>query len=804
MKKLIASLLIAATFQASAAGFVDGIVVANGATLSGQTSITGSADVPQLLLRANASQTQAIAKISNSTGLTDYFRINADGTITFSGALDLPTINTAKITITGTSDTNQLTVKANASQSTDIFKVTDAGGSTAYVATSQLGTTTFNPGIKSNSIDAIGVSDTQNLAHGFAISGTAGIGTLSGSTMTAGSLNSDYLSSKTANTALQIGAGLSGADTGALTLYTNGTGRITIQNGANTGASAIELNPLAGGVTIAPATNKDITLTTSGTGKTSVVDLTASGTITGNVAGTATNATNIAVTDVTTDATMYPLFSSATSGNTGAKLSSTRLTFNPLSGLLSSTGIINSDTWMQSDVFRQSGNTTSLSFNNTGSNSAANAIGITSAAGGITLTPASNKDLTLTTSGTGAVKVATSLNTINALVGTTSATAPTATTQLNISSPTQASARITLSGQEFYQAANTSTEGLSMLLGVNRSSDRELWLGRSDALTQNSTNPIIRFTPLTDAAGGSYIDSLGTDGTTAHILRLNPQGGAITTGTGLFTFGGNSYVSGTLNLPLADGNKILLLNSTTCARIAHSGGFSIDFTSGCTSSPSSGFFQWYTVNGSGIETSRMSLGNTGILTVAGGINLPTLTASQIVGTDGSKNLTSIATTGSGSVALATSPVLTTPNIGAATGTSLATTGNITINSGNQVVSARASGDLTGQTSTVSSIAAYTPSSTGTFDISGYIRCTAYTSGTIQLQVTYTDETNTSQTNIIPLVNTSGTPVTGANTGGFWSAMPRTIRANTSTPITVKTVGTFGATYDVGAYIHQAA
>ena len=90
MKKLIASLLIAATFQASAAGFVDGIVVANGATLSGQTSITGSADVPQLLLRANASQTQAIAKISNSTGLTDYFRINADSTIYFNDSVTAP------------------------------------------------------------------------------------------------------------------------------------------------------------------------------------------------------------------------------------------------------------------------------------------------------------------------------------------------------------------------------------------------------------------------------------------------------------------------------------------------------------------------------------------------------------------------------------------------------------------------------------------------------------------------------------------------------------------------------------------
>lgn len=750
MKKLIASLLIAATFQALASDFVGfdrGTMYSDAATIRGQTSITGSADVPQLLLRANASQTQAIAKISNSTGLTDYFRINADGTITFSGALSLPTINTAKITITGTSDTNQLLVKANASQSTDIFKVTDAGGSTAYVATSQLGTTTFNPGIKSNSIDSIGVSDTQNLAHGFAISGTAGIGTLSGNTITAGSLNSDYLSSKTANTLLSIGSGFSGADTGALLLYTNGTGKITLQSAANTSASAIDLAPSLGGVTIAPATNKDVTITTSGTGKTSVVDLTASGTITGNLTGTAINATNIAVTDSSTNATMYPLFSSATSGNTGAKLSSTNWSFNPSTSTMSVTGIVNSDTRFQSDVFRQSASNGNLAISNSGTSTSAASIGITSTSGGITLTPASNKDLTLTTSGTGAVKVATSLNTINALVGTTSATAPTATTQLNISSPTQASARITLSGQEFYQAANTSTEGLSMLLGVNRSADRELWLGRSDALTQNSTNPIIRFTPLTDAAGGSYIDSLGTDGTTAHILRLNPQGGAITTGTGLFTFGGSAALTGTLNFPAADGNKILLLNSATCARISHGGGWAFESIAGCQSTPSSGFFAWYTVNGSGSDTPRMTLSNTG---------------------------------------------------------DLATSGNATINNGKQVVNAIASANLTGQTSTVSSIAAYTPSSTGTFDISGYIRCTAYTSGTIQLQVTYTDETNTSQTNIIPLVNTSGTPVTGANTGGFWSAMPRTIRANTSTPITVKTVGTFGATYDVGAYIHQAA
>lgn len=56
------------------------------------------------------------------------------------------------------------------------------------------------------------------------------------------------------------------------------------------------------------------------------------------------------------------------------------------------------------------------------------------------------------------------------------------------------------------------------------------------------------------------------------------------------------------------------------------------------------------------------------LTVSG------LIASRAVFTDGSKNLTSVATTGSGNVVLDTSPTLVTPVIGSATGTSLQLTG----------------------------------------------------------------------------------------------------------------------------------
>lgn len=63
--------------------------------------------------------------------------------------------------------------------------------------------------------------------------------------------------------------------------------------------------------------------------------------ISGNAA-TATNATsadNIAVTnDTTTAATYYPMFSTAISGDIAPRVSSTKLSFNPSTGLLSATG----------------------------------------------------------------------------------------------------------------------------------------------------------------------------------------------------------------------------------------------------------------------------------------------------------------------------------------------------------------------------------------------------------------------------------------------------------------------------------
>jgi len=81
---------------------------------------------------------------------------------------------------------------------------------------------------------------------------------------------------------------------------------------------------------------------------------------------------------------------------------------------------------------------------------------------------------------------------------------------------------------------------------------------------------------------------------------------------------------------------------------------------------------WSAISSLGAITAT-SLTASGTVTAAT-LNSTTLNVSEAVFTDGSKNLISRATTGSGSVVLTTSPTLVTPNIGFATATGLVVTG----------------------------------------------------------------------------------------------------------------------------------
>jgi hypothetical protein len=130
---------------------------------------------------------------------------------------------------------------------------------------------------------------------------------------------------------------------GKIGLVTHVSGTLPVANGgtgvtSSTGTGSVVLSDSPTLVT--PA------LGTPASGVATNLTGTASGlSIGGNAATatTATNATNVAITnDTTTAATYYPAFMTATSGNGGVRVSSTKMTFNPSTGAFSSTTVAGS------------------------------------------------------------------------------------------------------------------------------------------------------------------------------------------------------------------------------------------------------------------------------------------------------------------------------------------------------------------------------------------------------------------------------------------------------------------------------
>lgn len=133
---------------------------------------------------------------------------------------------------------------------------------------------------------------------------------------------------------------------------------------------------------------------------------------------------------------------------------------------------------------------------------------------------------------------------------------------LQLASETQLSERMRISGQEFYQTPNTSSDGVSFLLGVNRTNNRQLWLADSASLAINNTNPVLRLMP--NLFGASEIDSIATDGLTP--LNLVLQLGAGKLGVGAYPPETKLHVlNGSAGAITALGNTVLTVeNSTNC------------------------------------------------------------------------------------------------------------------------------------------------------------------------------------------------------------------------------------------------
>lgn len=180
---------------------------------------------------------------------------------------------------------------------------------------------------------------------------------------------------------------------------------------------------------------------------------------------------------------------------------------------------------------------------------------------------------------------------------------------LHLQSNSQFSERVRLTGQEFYQAANgVASEGVSLLLGVNRSGNRQLWIADSAQLTPNASNTLIRINP-----NSRDISSLGTDGITSKSLSLNIAGGFVGIGNGSpgapLTVGNGATTRGFVQLR-DDGTNPPVLQLSN----GMSGGRNYNIYSGYTSS---GTFD--IADGSAGNVSRLTIassGNVGIGTTS--------------------------------------------------------------------------------------------------------------------------------------------------------------------------------------------
>jgi hypothetical protein len=155
--------------------------------------------------------------------------------------------------------------------------------------------------------------------------------------------------------------------------------------------------------------------------------------------------------------------------------------------------------------------------------------------------------------------------------------------------------------------------------------------------------------------------------------------------------------------------------------------------------------------------------------------------------------------------------LTTPNIGAATGTSLALAGTITgyngiATAGNGVSAIRAAAHLVGQTAAVASVATYTAPVDTTLIVDVSILVTTSSGENFTVAMSYTDSNGTPRVATLPLRLLTGVNVLVVNfaNGAIpYAGASQQFRVTGGTAATVSTQGTFtGCTYRISANIKE--
>ena len=222
--------------------------------------------------------------------------------------------NMRSVLVLGNVENTAISTWAGSTNLTTLGTITTGAwtGTTIAIANGGTGSTS-----KSNAFNALSPMTTLgDIIYG----GAAGTGTrLAGNVTT------------TVKALLQTGSGAASAQPEWTAIPTSISGT----------ASQVSVSGATGAITISLPQNiatgstpqfSGITLTNHLAGTTAVF----SGNVTANAfIGTSMSATNIGITnDTTTDATMYPVWVTSTSGNLPAKVSSSKLSFNPSTGIL--------------------------------------------------------------------------------------------------------------------------------------------------------------------------------------------------------------------------------------------------------------------------------------------------------------------------------------------------------------------------------------------------------------------------------------------------------------------------------------
>src|SRR6185369_7516556 len=309
--------------------------------------------------RAKTSGATTVSDNGNIFDIAPAYSINAaGGTYNITGDL-IKVSSTLTETLGTITDTRSLlSLTQNCGTNADcigaVLSVTSAGaGNGADISL------TNTSGIQSN-----GITVARNGAGGTTTNGIQ-IGTLAG-TLTTGILIANYSGTMSNGIQLTGTFGTALLDTPSLDISAAGaiTGATGVSTTTVTASSAIAAN---GGITFDQSTDTVGAFTMAGTlamgannitstgslGATGArltagffTDLTVTNAIAGSVTGssgsTTGNAGSATLTnltdDTTTNATMFPTWVTTASGNQAQKVSSTKLTFNPSTGLLTSTG----------------------------------------------------------------------------------------------------------------------------------------------------------------------------------------------------------------------------------------------------------------------------------------------------------------------------------------------------------------------------------------------------------------------------------------------------------------------------------